>query len=360
MSLWRWSKFLPEVPSAYRLDIGTGQTPLIRSLRIGPSAGLPNLWFKLETANPTGSYKDRFGAVAISHMAANGRNRCVGTSSGNSGAALAAHCAAAGIRCEIATIITAPGSKVDQMRIYGARVYKVDAFGLDPKVTHDTFEHLKEMGNAPDATLQISAYCYSPTGMEGVKTISYELKEQMPAPCHHVFVPAGGGGLALAVTRGFEDLVEAGTLNTMPRMQIIQPDGNDTIATPLNEGAAEARSITQSTSRISGLQCPSILDGHDLIQAARRSSGSGHLVGNEAVWEMQQRLAFEEGVFCEPAGAVATAGAVLAGREGRIDKDENVVCLVTGSGFKDEPSARRIAERTECPTITFEQLRRSH
>ena len=203
MSLWRWETFLPAIPPGCRLDIGSGETPLIRSRRIGPSAGLSNLWFKLESANPTGSYKDRFGAVAVSHMLAHRKTRCVGTSSGNSGAALAAHCAAAGVRCEIATIITAPASKVDQMRVYGARVYKVEAFGLDPDVTHGTFEQLKTLGHAPGAELQISAYCYSPTGMEGVKTISYELNEQLAEPPRHVFVPAAGGGLALAVATRF-------------------------------------------------------------------------------------------------------------------------------------------------------------
>ena len=158
--------------------------------------------------------------------------------------------------------------------------------------------------------------------------------------------------------RGFEDLAGADASHGEPRIQIVQPDGNDTIATPLNEGADEARPIAQCASRISGLQCPSILDGHELVRAARRTSGTGHLVSNEAIWDMQRRLAFEEGVFCEPAGAVATAGAVLAARNGKIDQNDCVVCLVTGSGFKDEASARDIAEQTSCPTFTLDQLKK--
>jgi threonine synthase len=128
MSIWRWSKWLPDIPPELRLDIGTGETPLVRSRRIGPAIGLKNLFFKLETNNPTGSYKDRFGAVAISAMLAAGEDRCVATSSGNSGAALAAHCGAAGIRCEIAVIITAPTGKLLQMRAYGADIYRIDNF----------------------------------------------------------------------------------------------------------------------------------------------------------------------------------------------------------------------------------------
>ena len=215
---------------------------------------------------------------------------------------------------------------------------------------------MKKLGEAPDAELQLSAYFYSPIGMKGVQTISYELHEQAPTPIDHVFIPSGGGGLALAVTRGFEDMVRESVISQSPRMQIVQPDGNNTIATPLNEGADEARSIADCTSQISGLQCPSVLDGHELIMEARRSGGSGHLVSNETVWHWQERLALEEGIFCEPAGAVATAGAVQARGNEEIDPDDMIVCLVTGSGFKDEPSAQRLAERTECPTITLEQL----
>ena len=87
MSVWKFSEFLPTINPAHRLSIGEGNTPLIKSRRIGPSAGIDNLYLKLESTNPTGSYKDRFAAVAISKMMAANQSRCIGTSSGNSGAA---------------------------------------------------------------------------------------------------------------------------------------------------------------------------------------------------------------------------------------------------------------------------------
>ncbi|MGB0580224.1 MAG: pyridoxal-phosphate dependent enzyme, partial [Limisphaerales bacterium] len=111
MSIWRWADHWETLPEAARLTLGEGNTPLLRSRSIGPAAGLKNLFFKLETTNPSGSYKDRFAAAAISHMIAREQSTCVATSSGNTGAALATYCAAGKIQCRIAIVETAPEAK---------------------------------------------------------------------------------------------------------------------------------------------------------------------------------------------------------------------------------------------------------
>jgi threonine synthase len=339
-----------------------GNTPLVRSRAIGPAVGLEQLYFKLESCNPTGSYKDRFATVAISQMLAAGKKRCLATSSGNAGAALAAHCAAAGLECEIAVIVTAPLAKLNQMRVYGADIQRIAGFGLDDKNTRESFAYLQQLGQEPDASLQITAYCFSPEGMEGVKTISYELAEQLPSlgqqPAH-VFIPAGGCGLALAVARGFEDLRGAGQLQAPVRVQVVQPSGNDTMATALRTHAAQGNAVT-CTSQISGLQVPSVLDGNALIVAARQSGGNGYVVDDPTVWQIQRRLALEEGILCEPAGAVALAGALQAAAAGEIASHEPVICLVTGAGYKDEASLARMRPAEPCETITLEEYRQRH
>ncbi len=358
MNFWRWEKWLPPVPAAARLELGTGDTPLVRSRKIGPGVGLPNLYFKLESCNPTGSYKDRFATVAVSRMLAAGKQRCLATSSGNAGAALAAHCAAAGLKCEIAVIITAPTAKLNQMRLYGADILRIEGFGLDQQITRDTFAHLQLLGQQPDASLQITAYCFSPEGMEGVKTISYELNEQLASlgtQADRVFVPTGGGGLALAVARGFEDLRSAGMITKPARVEVVQPEGNDTIASALRTHAEHGTPVT-CTSQISGLQVPSVLDGDALIRAARASDGSGYLVSDAYVWEVQRRLAVEEGILCEPAGAVALAGALQAQARGELDASETIVCLVTGAGYKDEASLARLLPSEPCETTTLAEF----
>lgn len=356
MSIWRWHDRLDPVPESARITLGEGNTPLVRSRRIGATVGLRNLYLKLDFAMPTGSYKDRFAAAAVSHMRAAGQTRCVATSSGNTGSALAAYCAAAGIECLIAIVEAAPEGKLQQMLAYGARLYRVRGFGIDPDVSDRVMETTRRLGQQPGSSMQISAYAYSPPGMSGVKTVAYELAEQL-RPLGHVFLPAGGGGLAAAVARGFDDCVHAGTIPRTPALELVQPEGNDTIVTPIRDGTP-ARAIT-CTSRVSGLQVPTVIDAPLAIEAVRASGGSGHTVTDEEVWEAQARLAREEGVFCEPAAATALAGALKAARLGRLDPDAPVVCLVTGSGFKDPPSVARMLEGKSAPFVgvdEFEQL----
>jgi threonine synthase len=356
MSIWRHAQFIAPVPPASRLTLGEGDTPLIRSRSIGPAAGLPNLFFKLESCNPTGSYKDRFAAAALSDMLAGGKKRCVATSSGNTGAALAAYCAAASIPCSIAIVEAAPAAKLSQMLAYGARLFRVRGFGPDPAITQQTFSILQQFGQAPDAALQISAFRYSPAGMSGVQTLSHELAEQMAqfgGSVDHVFTPSGGGGLTLAVARGFAQLH-----GKSPAIHCVQPAGNDTIATPLSTGANRARAVT-CTSKISGLQVSSVIDGDEVVTACRATGGTGHVIRDEQAWEAQKMLARQEGVFSEPAGAVALAGALQAVQNGLIDKNAVIVCLVTGSGFKDTASVDAMVQGQSIPLIEADALARS-
>lgn len=365
--IWRWPDIASHVPDHNRITLGEGETPLVPSRRIGPSAGLDRLMFKLESVNPTGSYKDRFAAMAVSDMLAHSRKRCIGTSSGNTGAALAAYCAAAGILCEIVAVETASEAKLGQMLAYGAHVSRVRGFGTDPSMTRRTFDLLRELACRPDTALQISAYRCSPLGMIGVQSIAYELDDQLgrlatepfvadTGPTVHVFCPAGGGGLTLAVARGFASLGSRARCAAPVRVDCVQPTGNDTIASALRQGSTAAHSV-RCTTRIGGLQVADVLDGDAVIEACRASGGTGHIVDDEAVWEAQSRLATEEGIFCEPAGAAALAGALKAARDGEMGSGAQVVCLVTGTGFKDADRVASMIAHRSAPFVDLEDLR---
>lgn len=354
MSIWQWSKHLPQIETAHQLSLGEGHTPLVHSRRLGITAGIDKLSFKLESCNPSGSYKDRFAAAAISHMQVNRQRICVATSSGNTGAALAAYCAAADIACHIAIVESAPAGKLLQMAAYGAKLYRVRNFGTDPQITERTFDALVRLGTQSNSALQISAFKYSPLGMAGVETISYEIVEEC-GQVANIFVPAGGGGLALAVARGLQQMVTTGRIKRSPKVHCVQPTGNDTIAGPLRTGKIRARAV-QCTSRISGLQVASVIDGDEVITACRETGGTGITVTDEEVFEVQRRLAREEGIFCEPAGAVSVAGALAVAATGEISGNEVSVCLITGSGFKDLASIEKFAGVADCPTIEWQQL----
>ncbi|GAB5562751.1 MAG: threonine synthase [Synoicihabitans sp.] len=331
MSIWKYAERWGAPPSEFSVTLGEGDTPLIRSHRIGPALGLKNLWFKYEGGNPTGSYKDRFAAAAVSHLKQTGKSVCLGTSSGNTGAAVAAYCARAGIACHLAIVEGAPEGKLRQMRAYGAHLHRVKGFGKSPTVTETVMAGLRNLATELQAGFEISAFAFSPDGMRGVETIAYELADHFGDDPFSVFSPAGGGGLTLAVARGLEHATSSG------RVHCVQPAGNDTIATPLRVGVDLAVAV-ESTTTISGLQVGSVLDGDEVIAACRRRGGTGVVVSDESVLKWQSRLAREEGIFCEPAGAVAVAGVAEACRRGEIPAAEPVVCLVTGVGFKDEQS----------------------
>jgi len=355
MSIWRWADGFDSVPAEARIELGEGDTPVVRSRRLGASVGLNNLYFKLESCNPTGSYKDRFAFCAISHMVARGQRLCVATSSGNTGSALAAYCAAAGIQCNVAVLETTPLGKLQQMQAYGANLCRVRDFGMNPEVTVQVFESLQRLGERPNTVFQVSAFRFSPLGMSGVRTLSFELAEQIPQPIDRVFVPAGGGGLAVAVAEGFQHLIKRECLSRSPRVECVQPNGNNTIAGALRAGAEGAMDVLCST-QISGLQVATVVDGHNTIRACRATGGTGHLVSDELIWESQRRLAREEGIFCEPAGATATAGVLQAVGEGLIDRDAVVVALVTGIGFKDSGSLATMVQDCKCPVIEVSEL----
>ena len=152
--------------------------------------------------------------------------------------------------------------------------------------------------------------------MCGVETIAHELDDELAGEIDHVFLPAGGGGLCLAVARGFDQC------QAIPAIHCVQPEGNDTIAGSLRDGRGHGRRADPCTTTISGLQVPNLLDADAVIAACRASGGTGHLASDAAVYELQRRLAREEGIFSEPAGAVALAGALKAAANGEIDPDK--------------------------------------
>jgi len=310
--------------------LGEGQTPLVRSRFIGPALGLANLYFKLENLNPTGSYKDRFAAVYASELVRDGHSLCIATSSGNTGAALSAYCAAAGITCLLIVTDGAPLPKIHQMQLYGAAVFDLPKFGLDPGVTSAVFDQLDAFTTSRNIPLPVSAYRYCAQAMRGVQTIAYELLDDLPDGLHHIFSPAGGGGLTLALARGV--LAYGGQ---HPAVHCVQPDGNDTMASNLRNGTDRATAVSAAKTTISGLQVPSVIDGDAVIQACRQLGGTGYVVADEAVFSWQRELARREGIFCEPAGAVALTGLADACQRGEVNPTDGVVCLVTGSGFKD-------------------------
>jgi len=314
------------------VSLGEGRTPLVESVNIGRKLGV-RLFFKLEMCNPTGSYKDRFVAAELNYLLRRGWSACLATSSGNTGSSLAAYCARYGFQCAIFVNQYAPAGKLMQMQAHGARLFRVKDFITSPIVTAQVYERLGKMAEALNAPLIVSAYRHCPEGMAAVEAIAIEIAAAN-LTAGHIFVPVGGGGLFTAIARGVRS---AGSAET--KVHAVQPEGCATVVSAYAENRDEIAPL-ESTTRISGLAVPFDIDATAALQELRNGGGLGIAVGDEEVFEAQQRMIREEGIWPEPAGAAALAGCLRAYREGHLHKGETVVCIVSGHGFKDPDSLR--------------------
>ena len=324
----KYRRYLPLPENVEIRGLGEGNTPLVKSDRFS------SLYFKMEQLNPTGSFKDRFAATEMALIKAAGIGAFIATSSGNTGAALSAYAARYGLRCLLFVNEITPENKLKQMLIYGAKVFRVKDFGISSELSAPIFDRLKELAEESGTRLVISAYKYSPEGMEGVKTIAYEIVEQLGKAPDVVFAPVGGGGLLSAIGRGFADLKQNGVIAKVPKLAAVQPELNDTVVTAFANGSSSATEV-QTTTSISGLAVQTDIDATRALLSVKDSGGFGVTVSDDEIRSVQRSLCEEEGIYVEPAGATSVAGYRKAVSLGMVSDDERAVCVLTGHGLKD-------------------------
>src|SRR5690242_11639818 len=191
--IWRYIAHLPLRTPAAAISLCEGATPLLRAANLGGILDLPELHFKIEGANPTGSYKDRIAAVGISRLRELGKRAWAATSSGNAGAAIAAYGVRAGLAGNLFTLEKAARAKIAQILAYGPQVFAVERLGYDPEVEQATWRNIRALCDANGWGMLVTARRFSPHAMEGVKTIAYEICEQLGGAPDAVYVPVGGG-----------------------------------------------------------------------------------------------------------------------------------------------------------------------
>lgn len=354
--IWKYERQIPEIMERNRITLGEGQTPLIKSTRIGPEVGLTNLYFKLESLNPTGSYKDRISALGVSLAKERGLTACIGTTSGNAGGSIAAYAARAGLNYHVYVQENIVASKLEPMIVHRASIVKVKGFGFNPEVGNRVFAKVLKNAQSRNLELLITAYAYAPEAMEAVKTIAYELTEEGAEDADVVFMPAGGGGLLTGIYRGYRDLLEDGAIRCLPKLVACQSTGCANIAKAWQLGLDKPVDGA-STAMISGIQVPNPPDGVQALQALQHSGGFAEALPDADTWHWQEQLAVKEGIFCEPAGAIALAGAIQAAKEGRIGRNANVVCIVSGAGYKDvDRMGAMVKQLPDIPMIDADEL----
>lgn len=348
-SMWRYREFLPVPSDKYIVSLGEGWTPLIKAERLGEKLGLKNLYLKDETRNPTGSFKDRAMSVSVSMAKYFGFKRAVVASSGNAAAALAAYGAKAGIEVYAFVPDFAGYGKIAQLLFYGAKVFRVRwSEAEDP-----TVKMMRLLAEKYGFYPSPSFGPFNPYQIEGPKTIAMEIIEQLDwrVP-DQVFVPTGAASLLTGVYNGFRDWNMVGWINKYPRMVAVQPEGNHPFVRAWMERAEPERIKPWEKppeTIATGLEDTFPWDGDAGLRALYNTNGYGVVVSDEEILEAMKLLAGLEGLFAEPSGAAGLAGLIKALEEGRVDRDETIVVLVTGHGLKDPDIVKRTTG--DAPTI---------
>jgi threonine synthase len=301
------------------LTLLEGNTPLIRSVAIARDLPGAELWFKWEGVNPTGSFKDRGMVVAVAKAAEAGAPGVICASTGNTAASASAYAARAGLRCVVVLPEGAmAAAKVAQARVYGAVVATM------PGRFDDALDLVRACATSGEFVLVNSV---NPHRLEGQKTAAFETLEALGHAPDVVALPIGNAGNMTAYWRGFCESLPS---DHRPRMWGFQAEG----AAPIVRGHRVAEPQTVATAiRIGN---PASWQG--ALAAAAESGGRIAQVTDEEILNAQSRLAAEEGLFVEPASAVAVAGLLRCAREGTSVRG-TVVAVLTGHGLKEPGSA---------------------
>lgn len=308
---------------------------MFKADRLGRMMGLANLYIKDETRNPTQSFKDRAMAVGVAKAVEMGKTDVVTASSGNAAASLAAYSASKGLRCNAFVSEEISRGKAVQLLLYGARLFRVRqvAEGRDPTVEM-MLETVKRLGWYPCPSFGP----FNPYQVEGLKTIAYEVLEQLSwGTPDFILIPTGSGCLAAGVWKGLRDFYELGLIDSYPKIVPVQPEGNKALVEAIRDGLKfeEIKPVKWPKSVASGLLDPFPWDGDMVIEGVRTSKGTGVTVTDDEILEAIRALAGLEGVFAEPSGAAGLAGLKKMVDEGEIVHSDKAVVLVTGSGLKE-------------------------
>lgn len=333
--IWRFSDLLPIENPSHFISIYEGNTPLIPLHRVAKEAGLQRIFAKDETRNPTLSYKDRLCSVATAKALDFGAKAITISSTGNHGASAAAYASKAGLDCFIFTVPFTSQNMIILMGVYGAKL--VAAPTLEDRWT------LMEEGVQRYGWYPIGSYTIPPTGnpygVEGYKTLSFEIVEQMnwKIPDFLIVPTAFAEGL-YGSWKGFQELQILGLIESLPRMVAAAPVGCDPLREAM-ERNLEKTPILEKKKTIA-LSIGTFTTGHQGLVALRQSQGEAVSLSDEEILDAQRLLALD-GVFAEAASAASVAAAVKMGRSRRIDRDATVVCIITASGMKMIDDAKR-------------------
>lgn len=328
-TLWRYGDVLP-VSAAEAVSLNEGGTPLHRLDTIGEELGLTQLYGKDESRNPTWSFKDRLACLAVSAAKKMGAKTIVSSSSGNAGAAAAAYACKAKIPCVVFTFKGSSGPMLHQMRAYGAQVVAVE----DKKDRWTLMEHaVRNFGWFPTSPFFGPVVGSNPFGIEGYKTLAYEIAEQLgwrvPDWC---VLPVCYGDALVGMWRGFEDMMAFGWTDRMPKFAAAEVYGSLTSALADKADGPRDMQKTHDTVAVSIGATQGTFQALDIV---RRSNGTAVTASNDEMMNWQSKLAVRQGLYVEPSSAATLVAVEKMKGTGLLKSGDSVVTLLTASGLKD-------------------------
>jgi len=346
----RWLDFLPVRDKGAFLSLGAGGTALIPARIIGKRLGIPHLYFKLEQQNPTASFKDRFVAMSANAARSFGFRKIVVSSTGNLAISVAAYAAALEMESMVIVPHGTPAGILAEASFYNARIAVTER--------ELRFAALETAARRED-WFPIGLFLAKPTqnafGVEGYRTLAYEVVEQLgEAPGAMLFPCARGNGL-YGTFKGFLDCRDAGVIAALPRLVATQPERANSIEVSLARGANSAvelppfQSVAKSTSET--------VSSDDALDAIRTSAGFGLSASEEEIQNAASSLA-EEGLNVETSSALPVACLPKLCRTDGFDRERPVVCVLTAGGERWMDQSKHASPRVfEAATIAdFEKL----
>ncbi len=317
--IWRYRQVLPDVEP---VTLGEGWTPMLASRRHA------NVWLKEEGANPTGTFKARGLALAVTMARHYGLKKLAAPTAGNAGGALAAYAAAAGVEAHIFMPRDTPKANQVECRAYGAHVTLVD--GLISDCGRMVAERKDAEGWFDISTLK------EPFRVEGKKTMGYELVEQLGWTYPDaVFYPTGGGVGMIGMWKAFEEMEQLGWVTgKRPKMIAIQAAGCAPVVRAFEAGEAVSQMWQEAHTLASGLRVPKPYGDYLILEIVRASGGTAVAVSDDAIFTSLRDWAAHEGLLLSPEGAAATAAYDYLLDTGFLSAKDRVVLFNTGSGNK--------------------------
>jgi threonine synthase len=327
-TLWRYDDVLPVENPDFRVSLGEGFTPLLTARRLGSTIGIPRLSVKDESGNPTGSFKARGLALAVSMAKSLGATDVCLPSAGNAGSALAAYAARAGMKAHVFVPRDIARMFVMETAAYGAEVVEVE--GLITDAGRVCAERAAENGWYQCATLK------EPYRVEGKKTMGYELAEQLGWKLPDAIVyPTGGGTGLIGMWKAFQEMEVMGFVGpARPRMFAVQAEGCAPIVKAFSEGKNEAEPWPDAHTLAHGLRVPSAIGDFLILRALRESRGAGVAVSDDEIIQGVKDAAANEGLFMAPEGGACVAALRKLRASGHVSGDDTVVIFNTGTGYK--------------------------